>query len=230
MSFVSKHLPDKFYMEGDQRISLRTKIFREVVANLIVHREYTNAHPCTFIIYADSVVSENANNPHGNGPIDPNNFAPFPKNPTIAKLFIQLGRVDELGSGVLNVNRLIKEYTDKGTVQFIEGVTFKTIVPVGSNDLEGIGGAIGGAIGGVIGGVIEGATTGVKEKLSKLIAAIYANEGKKTPDLIKVVKVSERSIERYLKQLRDAGLIEFKGDSALIGGYYLTEKMKSKLK
>jgi len=85
MAFVSKHLPDKFYLEGDQRVSQRTKIFREVVANMIVHQEYTNAHPCTFIIYTDRVVSENANNPHGNGPIDPNNFAPFPKNPTIAK-------------------------------------------------------------------------------------------------------------------------------------------------
>lgn len=26
MDFVAKHLPDKFYMEGDQRISLREKI------------------------------------------------------------------------------------------------------------------------------------------------------------------------------------------------------------
>lgn len=110
MAFVAKHLPDKFYMEGDQRVSLRTKIFREIVANLIVHREYTNAQLCTFIIYNDRIETANANNPHGEGTIDPKNFAPFPKNPAIAKFFIQLGRVDELGSGVLNVNRLIKEY------------------------------------------------------------------------------------------------------------------------
>jgi len=30
MNFVAKHLPDMFYMEGDQRISLREKIFREI--------------------------------------------------------------------------------------------------------------------------------------------------------------------------------------------------------
>lgn len=30
MDFAAKHLPDKFYMEGDQRISLRDKIFREI--------------------------------------------------------------------------------------------------------------------------------------------------------------------------------------------------------
>jgi ATP-dependent DNA helicase RecG len=30
MQFVAKHLPDKFFLEGDQRISLRDTIFREV--------------------------------------------------------------------------------------------------------------------------------------------------------------------------------------------------------
>src|SRR3972149_2901753 len=50
MDFTVKHLPDKFYMEGDQRVSLRAKIFREVVANLIVHREYTSGLAATFII------------------------------------------------------------------------------------------------------------------------------------------------------------------------------------
>jgi ATP-dependent DNA helicase RecG len=92
MAFVAKHLPDKFYLEGDQRVSLRTKIFREIVANLLVHREYASAHPATFVIYKDRVETENANNPHGEGLIDLNNFAPFPKNPTIAKFFIGLNR------------------------------------------------------------------------------------------------------------------------------------------
>ena len=33
---------------------------------------------------------------------------------------------------------------------------------------------------------------------------------------------SDRNIERYLKMLRDADIIEFKGDSPKTGGYYLT--------
>ena len=37
-------------------------------------------------------------------------------------------------------------------------------------------------------------------------------------------------MERYIKQLKDAGLIEFKGEAAHTGGYYLTKKMKTKLK
>ena len=130
MDFVAKHLPDKFFQIGDQRISLRTHIFREIVANIIVHREYTNAHPCTFVIKKGRVETENANNAHGNGFIDLTHFVPFPKNPTLAKFFIQLGRVDELGSGVINVNRFIQEYAEDGKPTFAEGHTFKMTIPI----------------------------------------------------------------------------------------------------
>lgn len=130
MDFVNRHLPDKFYLQGDQRINLRTTIFREIAANLIIHREYTSAAPATFVIYANRVETENASNPQGEGPIDPANFAPFPKNPLIAKFFIQIGRAEELGSGILTTTRLIKDYTGKGKATFIEGETFKTIIPL----------------------------------------------------------------------------------------------------
>jgi ATP-dependent DNA helicase RecG len=235
MSFVAKHLPDKFYTEGDQRQSLRTAIFREVVANLIVHREYTNAQPATFIIYADKVETENANNPHGTGNISIDDFYPFPKNPLIAKFFIQLGRVDELGSGVINVYKFIKEYSGQDNPAFIEGKTFKMSIPlteeitdgavVGAND-----GAIDGAIDRVIDGAIDGVTDGVKGKLTVLLKAIISNEGKRIPEYQEITQLgSERTIERYIQQLRESNLIEFKGQSPQTGGYYLTELLKDKL-
>lgn len=99
MAFVARHLPDPFYQEGTQRISLRDRIFREVVANLLVHREFTNPFPAKFIIESDQVVTENWNRPHGHGLIDPAVFSPFPKNPVIARFFKEIGWVDELGSG-----------------------------------------------------------------------------------------------------------------------------------
>ena len=42
MQFIAKHLNDKFYLEKDQRINLRDKIFREVISNLLIHREFAN--------------------------------------------------------------------------------------------------------------------------------------------------------------------------------------------
>jgi ATP-dependent DNA helicase RecG len=102
MAFVGKHLPEKFHLQGSQRINLRDIIFREIVGNLLIHREFTNPYPTKLIIEKDYLVTENWNKPHGAGIINPDNFSPYPKNPLIAKFFKKIGWVDELGSGVRN--------------------------------------------------------------------------------------------------------------------------------
>lgn len=65
MAFVAKHLPDKFFIEKDQRISLRDYIFREVAANILIHREFLNPYPAKFIIETHRLFAENSNKPHG---------------------------------------------------------------------------------------------------------------------------------------------------------------------
>lgn len=77
---------------------------------------------------------------------------------------------------------------------------------------------------------IDGATKAVKENLALLLTLIAGNEGLRVPEYNKILNASERTIERYLKQLREVGLIEFKGDASQTGGYYLTMEMKAKLK
>jgi ATP-dependent DNA helicase RecG len=130
MAFVSKHLPDKFYLEKDQRISLRDHIFREVATNLLIHREFLHPYPAKFIIETNRLFTENSNKPHGQGLIDPANFSPFPKNPVIARFFKEIGRADELGSGVRNLFKYCQHYSVGGSPELIEEDIFKCIVPL----------------------------------------------------------------------------------------------------
>ncbi len=58
---------------------------------------------------------KNPNIPHGRGPIDPAYFTPYPKNPTLWRFLIRLGRYEELGSGVNNVARYLP-FSDPGAV------------------------------------------------------------------------------------------------------------------
>lgn len=44
----------------------------------------------------------------------------------------------------------------------------------------------------------------------------------------KVLQIPVKSLERYVKQLKDANLIEFKGANRT-GGYYLTEQTKKEI-
>jgi len=171
--------------------------------------------PATFIIYADRVETENANNPHGEGPIDPTNFIPFPKNPLIAKLFTQLGRVEELGSGILTISRLIKAYAGKGKAVFIEGGTFKTIIPLPDRKAISINDTINDTV-----------SDSIKERLSKAIELLLEKPGLKINQLIDKLEVSERTAKRDLERIR--ALVEYRG-SKKTGGYFLTDYMRSKL-
>lgn len=136
MAFIAKHLPDRFYQEGDQRISLRDHIFREVIGNLLIHREFANGFPAKLIIEKDRVITENWNKPHGHGNINPANFTPYPKNPMIARFFKEIGWVDELGSGVRKVFRFTPLYTSGAKPVFVEEDVFKTVIPLVSDTTQ----------------------------------------------------------------------------------------------
>lgn len=125
--FGEKHLNDPFYLENSQRISLRSHILREVVGNLLIHREYANPFPAKFIIDREKFYTENSNKSHGSGLIDPTHFSPYPKNPTIARIFKEIGRADELGSGVRNLFRYCKAYCGHDP-QLIESEIFKFVL------------------------------------------------------------------------------------------------------
>ena len=133
MNFIEKHLNDMFFLEDDVRVSVRNKLFREVVSNILIHREYANAFPAKLIIGKDSVITENSNKAHGYGEIDLNDFTPFPKNPTIARVFKEVGWADELGSGIRNIKKYSKIYSHS-VPTFIEGDVFKTIIKIENGD------------------------------------------------------------------------------------------------
>ena len=110
MAFAEKHLPDPFYMEKDQRISIRSHIFREIIVNSLIHREYLNHFPAKFVIEKNKIFFENANKPHGFGIINITDFTPFPKNPIISSFFRQINYAEELGSGFRKIARYAKIY------------------------------------------------------------------------------------------------------------------------
>ena len=128
--FINKYLPEKFYMEDDQRVDLRDKIFREVIGNVIVHREYTNAISTDMIITEHDVTFTNPNKALFHGPLDPANFNPFAKNPNIRKFFTAFGWTDEIGSGIRNTYKYLPLYAPGVEPAFIENDTFKTEIPL----------------------------------------------------------------------------------------------------
>ncbi|MCL2664506.1 MAG: transcriptional regulator, partial [Defluviitaleaceae bacterium] len=75
------------------------------------------------------IYTENWNRSNEYGRIDPENFTPQSKNPIIAKFFMNIGRADQLGSGIRNLYKYTKLYSGEEPV-LIEGDIFKTIIPL----------------------------------------------------------------------------------------------------
>ena len=204
MQFVQKHLPDKFFLEKDQRISLRDVIFREVIANLIVHREYTNAFPSTFIIYADKVEIKNANKPHFYGQLVPTAFEPFPKNPHIAQLFTQMGRCEELGTGIKQVCKYSIHYSGSEEIEFIEKDVFVTIIPLrkkklSDNDTDN--------------DTNNDTDNDTDDRLKKILALMKENHSITTKNLSELLNITQITVKRDIEKLKKEGKLKRVGST-----------------
>lgn len=147
---------------------------------------------------------------------------------------MQLGWVEELGSGVLNVSKYWQVYSKGLKPEFIEGATFKIVLPLSEQFFTGNQDsnqdAIIDSIMAVINkqiadGVNDGVYDGVRKEMIELVTLINGNEGLKTAEIATKRGKSKPTIERYLKQAKQLRIIEYRG-SPKTGGYYITKLLK----
>ena len=69
-------------------------------------------------------------------------------------------------------------------------------------------------------GVNEGVSEGVFEGVNSLLESIRKNPGKRVPQLAKILSIPAKTIERWIKQLKEEEKIEFRG-SPKKGGYWV---------
>src|SRR5690348_3259418 len=102
------------------------------------------------------------------------------------------------GSGVLNVNRLIKEYAGTDAPQFIEGSVFKMLLPVPEDGSEGL-----------------------NEGLNSVMLMIKSNPGIQARTIVEQLNNCPiKTVERQIKTLIEKDLVERRG-SRRTGGYDL---------
>ena len=139
MAFGERHLNDRFVLDeytGEngakivQNVSARDKILREVVGNILMHRDFSSGHVARMVIGKDKIELVNANRPHGHGDLDPTTFRPFQKNPAISQVFREMGLADELGSGMRNSYKYTKLYSGATPTFTEEGDLFRITIPL----------------------------------------------------------------------------------------------------
>lgn len=212
MNFGRKHLPDNFYLEQAQRKSLREIITREMIANTLIHREYSSSYQAKFIIEKEKMYVENANRTAQEVILTPDNIEPNPKNPIIASFFRNIGYADQLGSGVRNLFKYSKFYSGKD-LEFIEGDIFRIMVPLNNNLINEMHKIIPSQ---EVTRATQAVTQVTQDKLDIseniiLIMQQTPNISQKT--MAKKLNMNYNTLKYYIRKLREDGKIQHIGTS-----------------
>ncbi len=148
--FTERYLPDKFYLpEGtSQRMDIRWALFREIVANLCVHADYSSGYACFYHIFKDRVVTKNPTRllpdiPEGK--LSLQQLGNYTKNPLLTRIFHELSFVEDMGSGARNISRYAPLYYPdyiveiNNTSQFIFSITYMKMSPKTDENVTKIG-------------------------------------------------------------------------------------------
>ena len=129
------------------------------------------------------------------------NYTPFAKNPTIAKFFREIGYADELGSGFLKITKYSYLYSGKPPI-FEDKEMFRVTVPLlrdenlDEKDLINL----------------------ANDTLNDILKILKENPYIKQKELAKTLHVSDITIKRNIKELKDKGYIERIGAKKMEAG------------
>jgi len=205
IAFGEKHLNDPFYLEGTQRVSLRSHILREIVGNLLIHQEYSNPFPAKFVIERGRLFTENANRAHGHGPIDPDHFTPFPKNPVIARIFKEIGLADELGSGVRKLFKYCTAYCGHDP-ELIEDDVFRLVLPL--SEEEKTSGKT----------RLETSEKTSEKSSERIIELMRTDKDTSAAAIAQTIGLTSRAVEMQIAKLKNSGRIKRVGPAK--GGHW----------
>ncbi len=211
LEFSRKHLPDPFFLEGTQRKSLRKMIVREMIANTLIHREYTSAFHAKFVIEEKRMYVENANRAAQNTSLTADDIEPVSKNPIIASFFRNIGYADRPGSGVKNLFKYCKVYGGADP-QFIEGDIYRIIVPLKGRFSENASGEISAATQSV---TTQSATqSGVKaEAENQICAAILQDPYLSQSQIASTTGLNVNTVKYYMRKMQSHGILRREGNS-----------------
>ena len=173
---------------------------REAVINAIVHNDYTTENPPVFEIFSDRIEITSTGGLSIIKNID--DFFSGYSNPTsreLMRIYKDLELVEHLGSGL---NRILEAYDKDSFVikqNYMKNIFYKNETP-----LDGV-------VSGGVNGVVSGGVT-------ELLEFIQTNPGLRANELSEHIDTPLRTVQRWLKQLKDENKIEFQG-APKTGGY-----------
>lgn len=199
IAFIKKHLMVEFIITGnpqrEERYDYPLDAIREIVINMIIHRDYRDSSGSVIKIYDDRIEFFNPGGLYGNLTEDELlmfNYHPQARNKLIAKAFKEIGKIEKYGSGIKRIFTICENYGIIPPKINIKPNSFEIVLY--KKELSG--------------------------GLNNLLKIIKNNPDKNTKELSEIVNIPYKIIEKWIAKLKKERKIEYRG-SKKIGGYYL---------
>jgi len=218
MKFIVSYISVAFEFDGSiqrkERFGYPLAAIREALLNAVVHRSYTDPNDIQIKIFDDKITIVSPGTFYGNisvADIQTDNYCSSLRNKLIAEGFYLINAIEKYGSGFIRIRRALQDYPE---VQFdvveSQGGVMTSFSQKKPESPDG------------------GASGGVNVGADRLLAYIQGNPAQRASQMARTFAVTQRTIERWLKQLRVNGLIEFRG-AAKTGGYYCKDILNQPL-
>lgn len=181
----------------------------EAIVNAVAHRDYTSNGSIQVMLFKDRLEIWNPGSlPYGLTTAKLRKpHSSIPANPLLAEPMYLAGFIERMGTGTGDIIRLCEEAGLKKAPEFLQEEIFKTILwRKKTEDVVAVG-VSGGVSGGVNGGVND------------ILVLIENHPGINVSALKSHLDIPQRTIERWINQLKKENKIEFKG-APKTGGYY----------
>ena len=213
MDFVRKHINKEVIITGDpqsiHRWQYPLEAIREIVMNMIIHRDYRSASDSIVKIYPNKIEFYNPGRLPDNITVEDllaNTYKSTPRNKLIADFCKDLGVIEKYGSGIRRILDYFREEKQK--------------LPVFGNISDGFmvtvfGDKVGGTIGGTIGGTNKWllgqsfvSLEGVKERIVQIM---LENPSVTVRQLSSSLEMNKSAMQRHIDALKKNGYIEREG-------------------
>ena len=234
IAFIKKHLMVKYIITGEpqrtERFDYPLDAIREIVVNMVVHRDYRDSSASVVKIFDNRIEFYNPGKLYGGITVQDllsGKYTSKSRNKLIAKAFKEAEIIERYGSGIMRVRKICKEYGVKEP-EFTEIADGFQVILYNERVDVGVNGENVGVNGENVGvneenvGVndenvgVNGKNVGVNnmdailldELLEKIFVLLKNDAAITYKQMAKKLNINEKTVERSIKRLKELGFVE----------------------
>ena len=203
LAFIKKHLMVEFIITGnpqrEERYDYPVEAIREIVINMLIHRDYRDSSGSIIKIYDDRIEFFNPGGLFGGLSLNDLlqfNYQPKSRNKLISKAFKEVGKIERYGSGIKRIFTICKQYGLVSPDFNITNNSFEVILYKKKTDQK----------------------TDQKTDIEKIIEIISQNKHVTIKEIAKSIHKGTTVTKEKLKKLKESGKIKRIGPDK--GGYW----------